>query len=92
MDIYRVVISFMTAQHMQYMQERGALAMTPGQALDQVIDSLNIDKTRIHSFKTYVQKPETLQEFDRDAAMLVCIGSDMTVKDLWRRKYGDFLD
>lgn len=86
MSLYRVVISFMK-EHMQFMQERGVLAMTPGQALDDTVSSLQIDLTRIDSFKAWTTKPSALDDFSYDAQFLTCLGSRHTVKDVWFKRY-----
>lgn len=88
MSLYRVVISYMYAQ-VHHIHERGVYAMTPGQALDEAINKLNISPIHTYSFKTWVNKPESIQEFARDAFNLPVIGSDMRLEDLWRRKHGD---
>lgn len=85
MNIYRVVISFFR-ENLQFMSERGALAMTPGEALDQVMGNLQIDQTRIRSLKTMVSKPETLEEFSGDAQMMSVVGNRLSVKDLWESR------
>lgn len=86
MSLYRVVISFMK-EHLQFMSERGALAMTPGQALDEVLSHLQVDVTRIDGFKAWTTKPKSLDDFSYDAQFLNCLGSKHTVKDVWLKRY-----
>lgn len=88
MQIYRVVISFMR-ENMQFMYERSALAMTPGQALDDVVSNLKIQRAKVHSLKTWVNRPEQYTDFSLDARLLPVINSDQRLDELWRRKYGD---
>lgn len=87
MSLYCVVVSFMR-EHMQFMAERGVKAMTPGQALDDVLSALQVDQSRIDSLKCMVSKPRELDEFSEDAKFLACVGTNMTVKDVWLKRYG----
>ncbi len=66
--------------NMQYMSERGILAMTPGEALDSVLGNLQIDQTRVSSLKTLVSRPESLEEFSADAQYMI--------KALWESRLG----
>lgn len=86
MSLYRVVVSFMK-ENLQFMSERGVLAMTPGQALDDVVTSLQVDLTKIDSFKTWTEKPNQLDSFSYDAQFMKCINSHHTVKDVWFKRY-----
>jgi hypothetical protein len=88
MNLYRVVVSFMK-ENMQFMAERGVLAMTPGQALDDTITHLGIDLTRIDSFKAWTQRPSALADFSEDAQFLACLGSKHSVRDVWFKRYGE---
>lgn len=74
-------------QNMQYMAERGVLAMTPGQALDDVIGNLNIDRTRITGLKCNVELPSRLDAFGEDIQLLDCINSHGSVADVWRARH-----
>jgi hypothetical protein len=85
--IYRVVISFFH-DLMQFNCERGVLAMNPGEALNMALSSMNIHMSQIHSFKSWVAQPESLEEFSHDAMLLNCIGTDHSVSDIWERKHG----
>lgn len=87
MRIYRVVISFMR-QGLHFQQERGVKAMTPGQALDDVMSSLSIDQTQISDLKTFVEKPEALDSFNWDTLGMICLNSSQTVRDIWHQRYG----
>jgi hypothetical protein len=88
MSLYRVVVSFFTVQKLQYMAERGVLAMDPGEALNNVLISLQVDLTRINSFKSFVSKPDELSEFSEDAQFLTCINTKHSVKDIWSKRFG----
>jgi hypothetical protein len=90
MNLYRVVISFMR-EHMQYMSERGVLAMTPGQALDETLSHLRIDHSKIHSFKSWTEKPDKLDAFSYDAQNLACLGSTRTVREIWTKRFGEII-
>jgi len=90
MRLYRVVISYMKDQ-LQFMAERGVLAMSPGQALDDVLSHLQVDQTRISSLKCFTTKPQELDEFTMDAQFLHCIGTNRSVQDIWTKRYGDKL-
>lgn len=70
------------------MAERGCLAMTPGQALDDTISQLNIDFTQCHGFKAWAQLPSALNEFSEDARFLDCINTNYTVQDVWLKRNG----
>lgn len=85
MSLFRVVISFMQ-DLAHYQQERGALAMTPGQALDDVFSALQIDRTRIYNFRSFVEIPSTLDAFHPDTQGMQAVGSHMSVKDIWERR------
>ena len=74
-------------EHMQFMSERGVMAMTPGEALDSVISHLQIDQTRIHSFKAWTAKPMQLSDFSEDCQFLNCLGTGRSVKDIWLKRY-----
>lgn len=87
MSLYRVVISFMREQ-MHFMSERGVFAMTPGQALDQVLENLAIDLSKVNSFKTQTEKPEQLDAFSYDAQFMNCLGTGRTVRDIWSKRFG----
>lgn len=87
MSLYRVVVSFMR-EHMQFMAERGVKAMTPGQALNDVLDALQVDQSRIESLKCMVSKPRELDEFSEDAKFMACVGTSHSVKDIWNKRYG----
>lgn len=86
MSLYRVVISFMR-ENMQFMSERGVLAMSPGNALDDAVSALGVDQTKVHSFKSLVWRPEALTDFSDDAQFLACIGSKHSVRDVWNKRY-----
>lgn len=86
MRLYRVVVSFMK-EHMQFMSERGVMAMTPGQALDDVFSHLQVDLTKIDSFKAWTMRPDKLDDFSYDAQSLMCLGTNHTVKDVWFKRY-----
>ncbi len=86
MSIYRVVVSYFN-NHLQFMAERGVLAMTPGQALDSTLQHLQIDQTKCHSFKAWTQKPEALTDFSEDALFQECVGSNYTLRDIWSKRY-----
>ena len=73
---------------MSFMAERGVKAMTPGQALDDVLSALQVDQTRIQSLKCLVSKPTELDEFSEDAKFMACIGTSHTVKDIWSKRFG----
>ena len=88
MFIFKVTLSFML-DHMQYMHERAAFAMTPGQALDDVVTALRIQRHRTDGFKSFVSQPNSLEEFGRDTMIMPVTGSDLHLKDLWVRKHGD---
>lgn len=88
MYIFRVAISFMR-ENMHHMHERAVLAMSPGQALVDMLAKLNIYTHAVSGFKSYVCEPGSLSEFSRDAQVLPVIGSDMALQDLWKRKHGD---
>ncbi len=74
---------------MQYMQERGVLAMTPGEAIDIFIRETNLVMHKVYSFKCWVSKPDELKDFSHDALILNAIGSELSVQDLWKRKHGE---
>lgn len=75
---------------MHHNQERAAYAMSAGQALDQVMYDLKVDLSRIHSLKTLVWLPESLEDFGRDALVLPVSGyPDIDLADLWRLKKQD---
>ncbi len=86
MTVYRVVISFMR-QLVHFQQERGVLAMTPGQALDDVMTALKVDRTQINSLKIWVEDPIALDIFHTDTQSMIAINSSMSVRDLWNRKH-----
>lgn len=85
MNLYRVVISFFREQ-LQFTQERGCLAMTPGQALDDTFSNLGIDRTKITDLKVWVELPKSLDSFGRDAVYLRAVNSDQSVGDLWKSR------
>lgn len=88
MAIYRVVVSFFRDM-MQFNCERGVLAMNPGEALSMALTNMNIHMSQIHSFKAWVVQPESLGEFNHDAALFNCIGTDSSLVDIWKRRYGE---
>lgn len=71
------------------MAERGVLAMSPGQALDDVLTHLQVDLTKAYQLKTWVAKPQELSDFSHDAQFCDCVGSRYTVRDVWAKRYGD---
>lgn len=88
MLIYRVVISFMR-EHMTYMHERAALAMNPGEAVNMLITNLDIPIRSVQALKCWVNCPDSLEDFSRDALMLAVLGTDLDINTLWKRKHGD---
>lgn len=68
------------------MAERGVLAMTPGQALDDVLVNLGIDQRRISSLKIWVELPEKLETFCYDAQLMNCVNTNSNLKDLWQQR------
>jgi hypothetical protein len=88
MSIYRVVISFFHGLK-QFNIERGVLAMNPGEALSMALSNLNIHMSQIHSFKSMVFQPDTLEDFNLDAALLNCIGTSYSVTDIWKSRHGE---
>jgi len=87
MKLFRVVISFLMPQGIQFMAERGILAMTPGEALDQTLSHLQIDQTKITSFKSWTEIPTQLDSFSYDTQDMMCIGTRYTIKDFWTKRY-----
>ena len=73
--------------HMHHMYERAVLAMGPGQALSDALAKLNIYTHRVQNFKALISEAEKLEDFSRDASIMPVIGSDLSLKDLWRRKH-----
>lgn len=69
------------------MSERGVLAMTPGEALDMALRSLQVDLSRVESFKSWTERPESLDAFSPDAQWQDCIGAGKSVKDAWERRH-----
>lgn len=72
---------------MQYMQERGCLAITPGQALDDVVSALSIQVSQVQSFKSWTVIPTALEDFSHDARFLDCIGTKYSVQDIWTKRF-----
>lgn len=86
MNLYRVVVSFMREQ-LQFMAERGVIAMTPGQALNDVLDNLQVDLSKVQSFKTWTARPDSLDDFTEDAKFFNCINTKYTVRDYWSKRF-----
>ena len=72
---------------LQFMAERGILAVTPGEALDQTLVHLAIDQTKIQRFKAWTEIPDKLSDFSEDTQMLSCPGTRYTVKEIWHKRY-----
>ncbi len=87
MSIFRVVISFFLPTGLQFMSERGILAMTPGQALDETLVHLEIDQTKITDFKSWTEKPNKLSIFSEDAQDMNCLNTRYTLKEIWQKRF-----
>lgn len=71
---------------MHFQQERGVLAMSPGQALDDAFSALQIDRTQIYDLKCWVEQPASLDSFGFDAQYMYAVNSDRQLKDLWNSR------
>ena len=87
MKLFRVVVSFFMPTGIQFMAERGILAMTPGQALDETLVHLEIDQTKITSFKCWTEVPDRLDNFSEDAQYMKCLNTSYSVRDFWTKRY-----
>jgi hypothetical protein len=82
LNIYRVVISYWKNE-LHFMAERGVQASTPGQALDLVLQSLQIDPVQVEKFKSWTERPNSIDAFSPTAQFFKCVGASGSVRDIW---------